>query len=198
MHLAEALKVFRRILLLLNFGFAHSGARSSMSNASRSRRSSHKSIDRLAEHAVGLALVHFERTDLVDQLVDHVAQVQRIQHAHAEIDGELQPWLAAGGLDAVASLKQQHAEAVEAGILQRKAILRLIHAEAARAAGAGGEEDVVVEDLLAGHAFLLQQLQIPHQIADGEISRIALAVVAELLAGLESAATSGTGIFSQR
>ncbi len=46
------------------------------------------------------------------------------------------------------------------GILQRKAILRLIHAEAARPAGTRGEEDVIVDDLLARQALLLQPLQI--------------------------------------
>ena len=92
------------------------------------------------------------------------------------------------------SLEEQHAEAVEAGILQREAIFGFVHAEAARAARSGGEEDVVVEDVLARHALLFERLQVLHQVADGEVGRIALAVVAELLAELE-AGTSGTGSF---
>ena len=36
-----------------------------------------------------------------------------------------------------------------------------------------------------GHALFLEDLQILHQVADGEVGRIALAVVAEFLAGLE-------------
>ncbi len=142
-------------------------------------------IDHFAEHAIRLALVHFERTNLVDQVVDHIAQMHGIQHAEAEVDSELQPGLAGSRLDSVAVFEQQHAEAIEAGIFQREAILRLIHAEAARAAGAGGEENVVIQNLVARHPFFLQELEILHQVAHGEISRIALAVVAELFAGLE-------------
>ena len=101
--------------------------------------------------AVGFALVHLEGTDLVDELIDHVTEIESIQHAHAEVDGELQSGFAARGLDAVRLLEEQHAEAFEAGVLQREPILRLIHAKAARSAGARSEEDVVVDDLLSGH-----------------------------------------------
>ena len=113
-HLPNTLKVLRRILLFLNFGFAHSGALSSISNDLRFLRSSHKLVDHLAEHAIRLALFHFERTNLVDEVVDHVAQVHGVQHAESEVDGELQSRLARRGLDAVAVLEQQYAEAVEA------------------------------------------------------------------------------------
>src|SRR5262249_25154898 len=61
----------------------------------------------VADHLVGLALVHFERTDLVDELVEDVAEVKGVQHAHAEIDAKLEARLAAGGLDAVGLLEQQ-------------------------------------------------------------------------------------------
>ena len=99
--------------------------------------------------------------------------------------GELQAGLARGGFDAVAVLEKQHAEAIEAGVLQREAILGFVHAEAARAARSRGKEDVVVENLLPRNAFFFQKLQILHQIADGEVGRIALAVVAKFLARLE-------------
>ena len=184
-HLPNTLKVFRRILLLLNFGFAQSGARLFDLKRLAILQVLAEPVDHLAEDAVGLALVRFVGADLVDQVVDDVAQVHGIQHAEAEIDGELQSGLARGGLDSVAVLEQQDAEAVEAGILQRETIFGLVHAEAAGTARAGGKEDVVVQNLLAWHAFFLQELQILHQIADGEVGRIALAVVAEFLAGLE-------------
>ena len=83
---------------------------------------------------IGLALVHFEGADLIDQVVDDVAQMHGVEHAEAEVDGELQARLAGRGLDAVAVFKQQHAETVEAGVLQREAILGFVHAEAARTA----------------------------------------------------------------
>ncbi len=46
-------------------------------------------------------------------------------------------------------LEEQDAETVEAGVLQGEAVLGLVHAEAAGAAGAGGEEHVVVHDVAA-------------------------------------------------
>ncbi len=144
-----------------------------------------KRVHRLVEDAVGLALFHLIRTDAVDHLVHDVAEIERIEHAHAEVDRELQSSFARGRLHAVILLEQQHAEAVEARILQGQAIFGLVHAEAARSARAGGEEDVVVDDLLLGQAAGFQALQILHQIAHREIGRIALPVVAVLLAELE-------------
>ncbi len=137
------------------------------------------------DDAVGLALVHLEGANLINELVDDIAEVERVQHAHAKVHAELQTWLAAGRLDAVGLLKEQDAKTIESGVLQREAILGFIHAEAAGAAGTGGEEYVIVDDLFAAQAFLLQFLQMAHQIADGEIGGVALAVVAELLACLE-------------
>jgi len=111
--------------------------------------------------------------------------VHRIEHAEPEIDGELQPRLAGRGLDSVAILEEQDAETIEAGVLEREAILGLVHAETARSAGTGGEENVVVEDVLARNAFLFEELEILDQIADREIGGIALPVVAIFLAELE-------------
>ena len=143
-------------------------------------------VHRALENLFGLALVHFKRAHLVDQVVHHVAHVQRVEHAESEVDGELQPRLAGSGLQPVAVVEQQHAEAVEARIFQREAILGFVHAEAARPAGARGKEDVVIENVLARHARLLERLEILHQVADREIGRIALPVVAVLLAQLET------------
>ena len=82
-------------------------------------------------------------------------------------------------------LEQQHAEAVEARVAQRQAILGFVHAEAAGSAGAGGEEDVAVDDFLLGQALLFQGLRKLHEVADGEVGGIALAVVAVFLAQLK-------------
>ncbi len=90
-----------------------------------------EAVDGFVEDAVGLALMRFVGANLIDEIVEHVAKMHGVQHAEAEIDGEFQPGLARCSFDAVAVFKEQHAEAVEAGILQREAILGLIHAEAA-------------------------------------------------------------------
>ncbi len=142
-------------------------------------------IHRLTEYFVGLAFVHFEWTNLVDQIVDHVAQVHRVQHAESEVDGELQSWLTRGRFDPVAVLEEQHSETIEARILQREAILGLIHPEAARAAGTGSEENIVIQNVLARNAFLFQKLEILHQISHREICWVALPVVTEFLTRLE-------------
>jgi hypothetical protein len=108
-----------------------------------------QSIHCFAKDAIRLAFFHLKRTDLVHEVVDHVAQVHRVQHSEAEINGELQPGLSGLGLNSVAVFEQQHAEPVETSILQREAIFRLIHAESARAAGTRCEEHVVIENVLA-------------------------------------------------
>jgi hypothetical protein len=74
-------------------------------------------VDHLVKHAIGLAFVHLIRANLVDQIVYYVAHMHGVQHAEAEVDRELQAGLARSGLDAVAILEKQHAEAVEAGVL---------------------------------------------------------------------------------
>ncbi|MBI4263801.1 MAG: hypothetical protein HY657_05470 [Acidobacteria bacterium] len=142
-------------------------------------------VHHFVHHAVCLARAHLERTDLVGHVVEDVAEVERAERPHAEVHGELQARLARGGPDAVGLLKQEHPEPVEARVLHAEAVLRLVHAEAARAARSRGEEHVVVDDLLAGEAGRFQMLEVLDQMPDGEIRRIALAVVAVLLAELE-------------
>ena len=51
-------------------------------------------------------------------------------------------------LEAARLLEEHDAEAVEAGVAERLAVLGDVHAEAARAARARGEEHVVLDDLL--------------------------------------------------
>ena len=92
---------------------------------------------------------------MIGQFVNDVSQIKRIEHTHAEVNGKLQARLAAGRLNAVRLLKEQNTEAVKSRILERETVLCFIHAEAARAAGASREEDVVVNDLLARQPLLL-------------------------------------------
>src|SRR5580700_3472480 len=93
-----------------------------------------QAIYRRAEYALGFAFIHFERANLVNQIVEYVAHVHGVQHAKSKINRELQPWLSGCRLDSIAVLEQEHAEAIETGILQRETIFRLIHAEPARTA----------------------------------------------------------------
>src|SRR5262249_48778977 len=130
----------------------------------------------VVDDSVGLALVHFERTDLVDELVEDVAEVQGIEHAHAEIDGELEAGLAAGCLDPIGLLKEEDAEAIKAGVLESEAIFGFVHTEAAGAAGTSSEEDVVIDDVLLGHPLRFEPLQVTNQVPHREIGRVALAV----------------------
>src|SRR5205823_5348704 len=87
-----------------------------------------------------LGAINFERANLVNQVIDHIAQMHRVQHAETKVDGEFESRFARGCFDAVAVFKQQHAEAVKSSILQRKPILGFVHAEAAWSARSRGEE----------------------------------------------------------
>ena len=113
-------------------------------------------VHALVEDAVGLAGVHLERTQRVRHFVHHIAAVQRVEDAQEEIDVHLQAGLGVGLRQAAGLLEQQHAEAIEPGVAQREAVLRFIHAEAARSAGAGREEHVAVDDFLLGNSLLFQ------------------------------------------
>src|SRR6202008_179744 len=103
----------------------------------------------LSEDVIRLPLAGFKRPNLVNQIINHIAEMHGVEHAESEINGEFHSRLARSGLDSVTLLEQQQAEAIESRIFQRKAIFRLVHAEAARPAGPRGEEDVIVENLLA-------------------------------------------------
>src|SRR5581483_6068710 len=142
-------------------------------------------VHRTLPDLVRLALFHFIGTDAIDHLVHDVAEIERVEHAAAEIDGELQAGFAGGRLYAIVLLEQQHAKVPKPRVLQSQAILRLIHAEAARPARPGSEEDVIVTDLLLRHALRLEELQVLDEVADGEVRRVALPVVAVFLAQLE-------------
>ncbi len=108
------------------------------------------------EDAVGLAGVHFVGTNRVGHFVHHVAAVERVEDAEEEVEVHLQAGFGVGLVQAARLLEQQHAEPVETRVAQRQAVLGFVHAEAARAAGAGGEEDVAVDDFLLGQALALR------------------------------------------
>ncbi len=139
----------------------------------------------LVEHTVGFAGVDLERPQRIGHFVHHVAAVQRVKNAEEEIDVHLQPGFGIRLGEAAGLLEQEHAESVEPGIAQGEAIFGLIHAEAAGSARAGREEDVAIDDFLLGNSLFFQGLQILHQVADGEVGGIALAVVAVLLPRLK-------------
>ena len=141
----------------------------------------------LVELLVRLAGIDFVGANGVGDFVQHVAAVQRVEDAQEEVQVHLQAGFGVGLAQAAGLLEQQHAEAVETGVAQRQAILGFVHAEAAWSAGARREEHVAVDDFLLGQPLLFQALQILHQVADGEVSRVALAVVAIFLAGLKRA-----------
>ena len=109
-----------------------------------------------------------------------------VQHSETEINAELQSRLSGLGLDSVAIFEQQNSKAVKTRVLQRETIFGLIHPEAARAARTRGEENVVIQNVLAGETLLLQKLEILHEISDGEVRWIALTVIAKLLPRLEA------------
>src|ERR1035437_9664966 len=142
-------------------------------------------IHALVEDAVGVARVHLEGTQRVGHFVHDVAAVERVEDAEEEIEVHFQAGFGVGLGQAARLLEEEHAKAIEAGVAQGEAIFGFIHTESAGSAGAGGEEDVAVDDFLLGNALLFQGLQVLHQVADGEAGGIALAVVAVLFAGLE-------------
>ena len=137
------------------------------------------------EDAVGFAGVHLVGANLIGEIVENVAHVQGVQNGEEEIHVHFQAGFGFGLVQAAALLEQEHAEFLEAGVAQREAIFSFVHAEAAGAAGAGGEEDVAVADFVLGKAFGFKVLHELHQVADGEVGGIALAVVAVLFAELE-------------
>ena len=129
--------------------------------------------------------IHFERTDLIGDVVNDVTDVQGVEETQEEVEVHFQAGFRFGLVQPARLLKQQHAEAIKSRVAQRQTILGFVHSEAAGPAGAGGDEDVAVDDLLLGQAFLFQVLDKLHKVADGEVGGIALSIVAILFAELE-------------
>ena len=106
-------------------------------------------IHAFVEHVVGLRRRSTSYGRMrVRHFVHHVAAVERVEDAEEEVEVHLQAGFGVGLAQAAGLLEQQHAEAVEPGVAQRQAVFGFVHAEAARAAGAGGEEHVPVDDFL--------------------------------------------------
>ena len=142
-------------------------------------------IHLLVEDLIGFAGIDLVGAQRVGDFVHHVAAIQRVEDAQEEVDVHFQPGFGVGLLQTAGLLEQEHAEAIEPGITQGKAVLRFVHAEAAGTAGAGREEHVAVDDFLLRDALFFQRLEVLNQVTDGEVSGITLAVIAVFLTGLE-------------
>jgi len=85
-------------------------------------------------------------------------------------------------LEAALLLEEHDAEALESGIGKCLAIFSDVYAKTAGDTGAGGDEQVFLNNLLRGLAFLVAKLnQVLKQVSHGEIGGIALAAIAEFL-----------------
>ena len=144
-----------------------------------------ESIPDFLDRPIGRARNNLVGTDLVNHVVDHIAQVHRVELAHAEVGGEFQAGITGHSIDTMVLLEKQDSKLSEPRILQRHSILGLVGAEAARPAGSRSNKNVIGNDFLAGKTSCFLRPQELDEVADGEVSRIALAVVAILLAGLE-------------
>jgi hypothetical protein len=142
-------------------------------------------LARAVEHRVGRTLRGFVGTNQIADFVQHVADVHRIQHCQEKLQVHLEAGFHVGLREAFGLLEENHAKVFEAGIAKRQAILGFVHPEAARPARARGNEHVFVDDFLVRHSLLLESLEELHEISDREIRRVALSVVAVLLAELE-------------
>ena len=80
----------------------------------------------------------------VRDFIHDIAAVEGVEDAEEEIEIHLQAGFGVGLGESAGLLEQEHSEAVETRIQQRQAILGLIHAEAARPTGAGGEETMTL------------------------------------------------------
>src|SRR5207344_1043967 len=102
----------------------------------------------------------FVRANLAAHVVHDVADIDRVEGAHPEIDGELQSRLARRCIDPIVLLEKKNAESVEAGVLDPEPVLGFVHAETTRSARASGKENVVIDDFLAGETAGFESLQV--------------------------------------
>src|SRR5262249_52622108 len=113
----------------------------------------------LLRDMLGFACVDLVGTDLAADVVQDIAEVERVESTEPEVYAKLQARLARRRIDPVVLLKEQDPEAAEAGVLDREPILGFIHPEAARSTRPRCEENVVVNDLLAAEPRRLEGLQ---------------------------------------
>ena len=105
----------------------------------------------LGEHLVRRPGSHFVRPDPVAGEIQTVARHGGLKRRREEPRVDLEAGGVAGRLlDAALLLEQEHAEAFEAGVGERFPVLGDVGPEPAGAAGARGEEDVALDDLLDG------------------------------------------------
>ncbi len=123
--------------------------------------------------------------NLVNKILQRIADVESIQHAHTEIDRELQARFTGRRLDSFLLLEEQDAETVEACILQCEPVLCLVHPKAARPTRSCRKENVIVQDVIAGDSLLFEALEMLDEVSHCEVGWIALAIVAVFLARLE-------------
>jgi hypothetical protein len=142
-------------------------------------------IHALIEDAVRIAGVGLKGAEGVGDFVHHIAAVERVEDAEEEVEIHFEAGFGIGLAEAAGLLEQEDAETVEPGVAEGEAVFGLIHSETAGAAGAGGEEDVLVNDLLLAETLLFKSLEILNEVTHGEIGGVALAVVPVLFAGLE-------------
>ena len=61
-----------------------------------------ETVDHFPKDAIRFPFIHFEGTNLINQIVDHIAKMHGVQHSQSEIDGKFQAWLAGRRFDPIA------------------------------------------------------------------------------------------------
>ncbi len=101
-------------------------------------------VHALADGGVGLALINLERAHLVAHVRDEIAHVHRVEDGEEEVHVHIEARFGLRLIEPAGLLEEHHAEPVKPRIAQRQPVLGFIHPEAARAARARGEEDIIV------------------------------------------------------
>ena len=137
-------------------------------------------LDALLDDRRGLARPHLVGPHLVLEVLDQVGAEDAPEAAERHRQIEVEP--VAHVLVQVVLGHQEHPEALEPAVAQRQLVARVVLAEAAGAARAGGEVDVLLVDRLDADLLRLF-LQKVDEIAGREAGRAALTDVGGLAAG---------------
>jgi hypothetical protein len=178
--------------MIETFGF---GCSRFTRTAARRRRDCHNARSRLRRLKKASATICLQSSSArsvepasisyaIPDQIDHVACEERLEQRDEELGREVESGIFASRLtQTTLLLKQQHAEAVEAGIAQGFSVLGDIGTETARPTGAGGEEHTRADDLLDRHPLAIAKVdQMLHEVANREVGRIALRAIAEFFA----------------